>query len=136
MEHIVTAPRKTDNRVQIVKANIVSGRYSNSSADPFTGEASRDGLRSIAARDEVENLPAGWQEFLRCLPLEILSIKNKGKFLFFELSGGVSLWSTLGMSGGWTLRPHNHSRIELHIESDNQLLRNENDGCNDNPNMV
>ena len=39
------------------------------------------------------------------LPLALDRVGCKGKFLYFALAGDASLWSTLGMTGGWTLRP-------------------------------
>lgn len=135
MDYIVTTPRKNHKRVSIVKANIVSGRYLDST-DPAADSTSKQKTQRAKPAEEEEKAPAGWRDLLRQLPLEILSVKNKGKFLFFELSDGVSLWSTLGMSGGWTLQRHHHSRIELHIEHDNVLIEERNNGGNDTQDNV
>ena len=61
--------------------------------------------------------PEGWEQLRERLPLSLHDVQNRGKFIYFKLSEGISLWSTLGMNGGWTLRqPHRHGRIELHLE--------------------
>ena len=87
---MLTWPGRGDGCVRVVGARIVSGRYTSQN-------------------------PEGWTDFLDMLPLELHSVQNKGKFLYFQLCSGVSIWSTLGMSGGWTLRPHRHARLELDL---------------------
>jgi formamidopyrimidine-DNA glycosylase len=36
------------------------------------------------------------------IPIKVLNIKTKGKFLYFVLDKGLYLFSTLGLRGGWT----------------------------------
>ncbi len=96
--HLLAAPR------HLVGARVVSGRYAARRED------------SAAAAAAAAAAPDGWDALLRRLPLGLRGVRNKGKFIYFELDGGVSLWSTLGMSGGWTLRPHRHTRLQLHLD--------------------
>ena len=84
MEYTVTTPRRNLKRVNIVSANIVSGRYSDSSTDSIAGSASEQKFKEATRAQGKSAVPAGWHKLLRRLPLEILSVKNKGKFLFFE----------------------------------------------------
>ena len=39
------------------------------------------------------------------LPIALKTVACKGKFIFFTLDKSFSLWSTLGLSGGWTVSP-------------------------------
>jgi len=38
------------------------------------------------------------------LPLKVIDIKTKGKFLYFILENNFYIFSTLGLSGGWTYK--------------------------------
>lgn len=46
--------------------------------------------------------PDGYQDFKKSLPIQILDVKCKGKFIYFELEGDRSIWNTLGLTGGWS----------------------------------
>lgn len=35
------------------------------------------------------------------LPLKLIKVRTKGKFIYWELEGGIYLLNTLGLSGGW-----------------------------------
>ena len=78
-------------------------------------------LQIISGRYET-TLPEGWQQLHKNLPLSLHSVHEKGKFIYFQLERGISLWSTLGMSGSWTMRPHPpHLRLRLLLERANYL---------------
>jgi len=49
------------------------------------------------------------------LPLEVVGGGVKGKFIWLELEGAMSIWITLGMSGFWSIykKPHAHVRLEF-----------------------
>jgi DNA-formamidopyrimidine glycosylase len=49
----------------------------------------------------TKELPEGLLEFQQALPLEIMYIKCKGKFIYFLTRSDWSIWNTLGMSGSW-----------------------------------
>ena len=52
--------------------------------------------------------PEGWRTLMRALPISITSVNSKGKFMWLELSRPdgpqLTLWTTLGMTGAWSLR--------------------------------
>jgi formamidopyrimidine-DNA glycosylase len=43
-----------------------------------------------------------YNKIVKNLPLKVLDIKTKGKFLYFILEKDFYLYSTLGLTGGWT----------------------------------
>lgn len=43
-----------------------------------------------------------YNKIVKELPLKVIDIKTKGKFLYFILEKGYYLYSTLGLRGGWT----------------------------------
>jgi formamidopyrimidine-DNA glycosylase len=43
-----------------------------------------------------------YNKIVKDLPLKVIDIKTKGKFLYFILEKGYYLYSTLGLRGGWT----------------------------------
>lgn len=49
------------------------------------------------------------------LPLEVVGGGVKGKFIWLELEGAMSIWITLGMSGFWSIykKPHAHIKFEF-----------------------
>ena len=49
----------------------------------------------------------------------------KGKFIYLSLDGGeASLWSTLGMTGGWTVRRDQpHARVALRLRGEVEEAR-------------
>ena len=42
------------------------------------------------------------------LPLKVLDIKSKGKFMYFILEDDFYIFSTLGLTGGWTYKLNNN----------------------------
>jgi len=79
------------------------GRWEINSADLLSGRY-KDGKP-----------PDNWQHLQEALPVKLADVRCKGKFIYFLLDGDqpLSCWSTLGMTGGWTLRPHRHARFSL-----------------------
>lgn len=47
-----------------------------------------------------------YEELKKSLPLKILDIKTKGKFLYIRLDKNFTIFSTLGLRGGWTYCPN------------------------------
>ena len=69
----------------------------------------------ISGRYKEGKPPDNWQHLQDALPAKLSDVRCKGKFIYFLLDGDqpLSCWSTLGMTGGWTLRPHRHARFSL-----------------------
>ena len=47
------------------------------------------------------------------LPLKVIDIKTKGKFLYFILEKDFFIFSTLGLSGGWTYKSNSSNNYEF-----------------------
>jgi formamidopyrimidine-DNA glycosylase len=62
---------------KINKINILNGRYKKHGPFPL------------------------YKELVNTLPVNVIDIKTKGKFMYMILSDGYYLFSTLGLSGGW-----------------------------------
>ena len=57
----------------------------------------------------TKKFPTGFKEIV--YPLNIISVKTKGKFIYFLTKNHVSIWNTLGMSGYWSLKITKHANI-------------------------
>mgnify|MGYP001194917232 CR=1 FL=1 len=53
-------------------------------------------------------------EFQSALPLQIESVQCKGKFIYFTLENGWTVWNTLGMSGTWRKNKVKHTMLTFH----------------------
>jgi endonuclease-8 len=72
----------------IIQVNILNGRYKKHR--PFTN----------------------YNELQKNLPIKVLDIKTKGKFLYMILANNLYLFSTLGLSGGWVYKKNNSTKYE------------------------
>lgn len=45
-------------------------------------------------------------ELISKLPLKVVQVANKGKFIYFILEGDIIIFQTLGMAGGWYSKEH------------------------------
>lgn len=62
----------------------------------------------------IKRVPDGYHDFMSALERSALLIKgvyNKGKFIWWEFENEWFLFSTLGMSGRYSLRKDTHSRV-------------------------
>ena len=78
----------------------------------------------ISGRYLEHGPPANWDRLMSMLPLRVAMVRAHGKFIYFTLSNeeGVEVayvWNTLGLSGGWSLHSHRHSRVEFMLEDEN-----------------
>ncbi len=77
-----------------------------------------DKYRSKQVRDQVDELVAA-------LPLTIESVNCKGKFIWFELSDGWTIWNTLGMAGSWRTEPGRHHMLTFVLDDHTHLAYND-----------
>lgn len=52
-----------------------------------------------------------YKELVKKLPLKVIDVRTKGKFLYFVIEEGFYLFSTLGLQGGWTYKSNKSSKI-------------------------
>ena len=71
--------------------------------------------------DSISKAPDGFNDFITSLesgPVKITAIKNKGKFIWWEMDNGWNMWQTLGMSGGWYINEKESTGLILeYLES-------------------
>jgi formamidopyrimidine-DNA glycosylase len=72
----------------ITQVNIINGRYKKHG--PF------------------EN----YSHLVNHLPLKVLDVKTKGKFMYIKFDHNIYLFSTLGLSGGWIFQKSKTSKVE------------------------
>lgn len=72
---------------------------------------------SILSGRYSKQAPPNFGEIQQHLPARLLQCECKGKFIYFNFSD-FSLWSTLGLSGGWTVsKSISHARLKLSFQS-------------------
>ena len=49
----------------------------------------------------------GFGEFKKALPLKLIQVKTKGKFIYMEFANNIYMLNTLGLSGGWAFLTKN-----------------------------
>lgn len=59
--------------------------------------------------------PNGFNKIKKVLPLKILSVNSKGKFIWFELEDGYYMLNNLGMTGIWGFEKNDSSRLSFDI---------------------
>jgi formamidopyrimidine-DNA glycosylase len=81
-----------------------------------------ESIHLISGRYE-KSPPDGLSGFQGALPLEILDIKCKGKFIYFTFKDSEwTIWNTLGMTGGWRSQKTDHSRVKFIISNDDYFF--------------
>jgi formamidopyrimidine-DNA glycosylase len=91
------------NKYKLISTSIISGRY-------------------------MKKLPIGYTELISNFPLNLISIKSKGKFIYFTLQNNVNnnttIWQTLGLTGGFSLNPNvKHIRYTLTFISNDNIKK-------------
>lgn len=87
----------------------------------------KDGLRDAIKGKYIKNIsfpvgskflkksPDGYTSFQESLPLKVLDVKSKGKFIYIECQNNWVIFCRLLMSGGWFYKQqpkHNHVQLE------------------------
>ena len=69
--------------------------------------------------------PDNYEIFIKKLPLKIIEVRNKGKFIWFQFEGDWTMWNTLGMTGGWNLEKSKHSHCEFILDGGESIWFND-----------
>lgn len=70
----------------------------------------------------INKKPIGYPEFEKQLPLKIIDVKSKGKFIYFVLQDDWYIYNTLGMSGGWYHKQKNNPTCYIEYGNKNRKL--------------
>ena len=62
--------------------------------------------------------PEGLTKFKKALPLKVIGVSSRGKFMWISLDGGYDLWFTFGLTGMWSREKSKHSRIKLVVDDE------------------
>lgn len=80
--------KKMQNK-ELKELNIINGRYKKHGPFPL------------------------YKELVKELPLKVLDVKNKGKFMYIILEKNFIIFSTLGLSGGWIYLSNKSSKYKF-----------------------
>jgi len=98
---------------------------------------SRDVLRSVLVDKSITRFlttsagrystkgPEGLQEINNDLPLTVVAVDVKGKFMWWTLKGRDKtwyMWCTYGMSGQWSRSPSKHAAFIVEYNSSGELI--------------
>ena len=99
--------KKNINNKNLLDIKITGGRYKKH--DPFVN----------------------YDKFIKLLPLKILDVNSKGKFMYITLENEIYLGITLGLSGGWFFKKNNSDKM-IHGLENNKYDNDNNKYDNDN----
>jgi len=69
--------------------------------------------------------PTGYDMFNSHLPLKVVGVGVHGKFIFWICENEKFIWSTLGMSGSWNLKPNKYTRIKFEFLDNSSVYYND-----------
>jgi len=72
----------------------------------------------------IKKVPSGLSAFSNVLPKRVIGVGAHGKFLYWLLDDELSIWSTLGMTGHWSMHASDHSRVKVTL-SDGEVYFND-----------
>ena len=102
---------------ELVSAAILSGRYYEGNVD---ANSNLQGRPRQAGRGAP---PENWAALEELLPATVEAVSSRGKFIWWTMRGGMqqerqwTFWSTLGMTGSWSLRRNAHSRVAIGLRA-------------------
>ena len=70
-------------------------------------------IKILSGRYIRHGKPKLFNKFRGVLPLKIVKIANKGKFVWLELEKGWSIWISMAMTGNFSSQHNNYSRFEF-----------------------
>jgi formamidopyrimidine-DNA glycosylase len=75
-------------------------------------------IKILSGGKYEDKSPKNYIAFTKELPLKILSVKNKGKLMYWEFSNGMFMVNHLNMTGIWTIGEKlKHSALEFKINN-------------------
>tara|TARA_B100001123_G_scaffold342540_1_gene388683 strand:+ start:6591 stop:7391 length:801 start_codon:yes stop_codon:yes gene_type:complete len=82
-------------------------------AQTLAGAVSGETLNSVevVSGRYLKKDPSGINLFRQQLPKKVVGAGCHGKFMYWMLDDECSIWSTLGMTGEWTLEKSKHTRL-------------------------
>lgn len=73
-------------------------------------------IKFTSGRYTKHGPPDGFKIFEKALPLKVLSVGCKGKFIYFTLENGWYIFNTLGLTGSWEFKEDTHTRAILQFD--------------------
>ena len=70
-------------------------------------------IKILGGRYKKHGMFEGYKDFIDDLPLKLLDVKSKGKFIYFTFEDDYILYCTLGLSGGWTFKKNNSDKYKF-----------------------
>jgi endonuclease-8 len=70
-------------------------------------------INIISGRYKKHDAFESYDLFKKALPLKLITVKTKGKFIYFEFEKGFYLLNTLGLSGGWLSQKNKSSYFQM-----------------------
>ena len=70
-------------------------------------------IKILGGRYKKHGIFEGYKDILKDLPLKLLDVKSKGKFIYFIFEDDYILYCTLGLSGGWTFKKNNSDKYKF-----------------------
>jgi formamidopyrimidine-DNA glycosylase len=83
----------------------------------FFQDTTLESIEVVVPRYGEKQLRGEVAEFQSALPLQIESVQCKGKFIYFTLENGWTVWNTLGMSGTWRKNKVKHTMLTFHTSA-------------------
>ena len=81
---------------------------------------------SILSGRYLKTLPEGFERLSERLPLQILGVRNKGKFIYMQLERDWNVFITLGMSGSFKISTNPYARVQFDYLHDTGATQVEN----------
>lgn len=71
------------------------------------GKTNLINIKILNGRYKIHGPFDGYDKLLKNLPLKLLEVKTKGKFMYMTFENNIFIGFTLGLSGGWFYRKNN-----------------------------
>jgi formamidopyrimidine-DNA glycosylase len=70
-------------------------------------------IKILGGRYKKHGMFDGYKDIMNELPLKLLDVKSKGKFMYFIFENDYILYCTLGLSGGWTFKKKDSDKYKF-----------------------